>query len=102
MAARSPWSAIPNKADWIMPMVVFVLTMVIMAFSGYFSNDRALAERITAVETHEGDTAKRLDRIETKVDSLGDKLDTVFYYVTGIRPTTRIGLPPGEPVAPRP
>jgi hypothetical protein len=78
-------SEIPNKADWIMPIVVFILSMTIMGFSGYFNNDKALAERITAVEAHQGDTEKRLDRIETKVDTLGSKLDTVFYYVTGIK-----------------
>ena len=91
---RRFWSEIPNKADWVMPLVVFFLTLCMMSVVGYFRNDSALSARVTAVETHQGDTEKRLDRIETKVDTLGDKLDTVFYYVTGIKPKPAVA--PGQ------
>ena len=77
-----------------MPLVVFFLTLCMMSVVGYFRNDSALSARVTAVETHQGDTEKRLDRIETKVDTLGDKLDTVFYYVTGIKPKPAVA--PGQ------
>ena len=89
------WEQIPNKADWVMPIVVFFLTMVMMGIVGYFRNDSALSARVTAVEAHQGDTEKRLDRIETKVDTLGDNINTIFYYVTGIKPKP-VPLPAAE------
>ncbi len=78
------WKQIPNKADWVMPLVVFFLTLCMMSVVGYFRNDSALSARVTAVETHEGDTEKRLDRIEVKVDGLDNKLTTALYYITGV------------------
>ncbi len=85
MAAKIEfWKQIPNKADWVMPLVVFFLTLCMMSVVGYFRNDSALSARVTAVETHEGDTEKRLDRIETKVDNLDNKLTTALYYITGV------------------
>ena len=88
------WEQIPNKADWVMPIVVFFLTMVMMGIVGYFRNDSDLLARVTAVEAHQGDTKQRLDRMEVKEDALGDKLDTVFYYVTGIKPKPVVIHPP--------
>ena len=97
MAKIAFWKQIPNKADWVMPIVVFFLTMVMMGIVGYFRNDSALSARVTAVETHQGDTEKRLDRIETKEDTLGDQLTTALYYITGVvHPKPPAGLHPTE------
>ena len=97
MSPHSFWAKIPNRADWIMPLVVFFLTMTMMGVVGYFRNDSNLSARVTAMETHEGDTEKRLDRIETKVDGLDNKLTTALYYITGVvHPKPPAGLHPTE------
>ena len=76
-----------------MPLVVFFLTILMMGVVGYFRNDSNLSARVTAIEAHNGDTEKRLDRIETKVDSLGDKLNTALYYITGVvHPKPPVGV----------
>jgi hypothetical protein len=72
---------IPSKAEWIMPIVILVLSIIISGLSGYFHDDRVLAERLTTVEAHQGDTKDRLDRIESKIDAQNRKLDVLTFMM---------------------
>lgn len=57
-----------------------VISMTAATFERCNTTNDALATRVTTVEAHEDDINHRLDRME-------NKLDTIFYYVTGVRPT---------------
>lgn len=66
-----------SSMDWKVALAIGLLGFTLNGFFSYFANDKTAASRLTAVEAHQGDTEKRLDRMESK-------LDTIFYYVTGI------------------
>lgn len=55
---------------WLLPLIIALTSLAITAFASYSSNDKALSQRITAVETKQGETQPRLIRIEDKVDDL--------------------------------
>ena len=64
-----------NFAPLVLAVVLALLSLVVSAFTGYTSNDRATGERVTHVETQQENDGKRLDRMELKIDRTNEKLD---------------------------
>lgn len=65
---------IPNKRDWILPIVIALLSLAVSAYAGYSHNDKELAQRISVVETQQKNDGKGLERIENKVDRLLERV----------------------------
>lgn len=74
---------LPDGRSWIVPVVLLVATWGVSSLVGFFHTDASVTNRITAVETQQKADSEhekqRLDRIE-------DKLDRLFYEVTGRKP----------------
>lgn len=51
-------------------IIIALLSLILSAYSGYNHNDKEMTSRIAVLETHRTDDKERLDRIETKIDSL--------------------------------
>lgn len=58
--------------DWktYVPVIIAIASLMISGFLGYTNTDKAVASRITAVETQQRNDTGRLDRIENKVDEV--------------------------------
>lgn len=72
-------SKIPTRADWIVPFIIAFLSLLMSGYVGYTKTDKDMSNRVTAVETRQTDQDKRMDRIETM-------LDTLYFYQTGNPP----------------
>ena len=64
---------------WWLPIVMaaglsLMSTLYINKVRNTAIEDQTTSQRLTAVETHQTDTTARLDRIESKLDSLLDRL----------------------------
>lgn len=69
----------PGSRAWILPIALLILSWTASSVIGYFHNDIAVTNRVTVVETQERMNSDRLDRIE-------NKLDRLFYEMTGHKP----------------
>ena len=63
-------AALPAPYRWLLPLAIALSGWGFSGLVGYFHQDTATAQRLTAVETHQADTSDRLNRIENKVDRL--------------------------------
>jgi hypothetical protein len=72
---------VPTKRDWLLPLVLAGLSFAVTAYASYSSNDKATATRITVVETQQKNDDRRLERIETKIDKMDDKVDQILKEV---------------------
>ena len=63
-------AALPGPSRWLLPLAIAFSGWGISGLVGYFHQDTATAQRLTAVEVHQSDTSDRLNRIENKVDRL--------------------------------
>jgi hypothetical protein len=63
--------------QWLVP---FIVALAVSAFASYTDNDKALASRVTALETAQGinntNIESRLWRVEQKVDRILELLIT--------------------------
>lgn len=55
---------------WVISIVIALISLIVSGYTGYSKNDKSVAQRITAVEIKEQDTASRLERMDTKLDTL--------------------------------
>ena len=58
-----------HKIPWL-PFVLAGLSLLGTLYMNFTHNDRENAQKISALESHRVDDNARLDRIETKLDSL--------------------------------
>lgn len=67
-----------RQFDWkpFLGVLLAVVSLLISGFLGYTNSDKAVASRITAVETQQENDNRRLDRIENKVDAILYELRT--------------------------
>lgn len=76
-------TSISDGRSWILPIVLLIMSWAASSLVGFYHNDVALTNRITAIETQErldgANEKERLDRIENKLDHL-------FYEMTGKQP----------------
>lgn len=63
--------------SWWLPLILAGLSLVVSAFTGYTRNDKDLVQRVSVLEAHQEDSVSRLGRIETKVDNVDGKMDTL-------------------------
>ena len=59
-----------TASDTILALVLAGLSLLGTIYVQMTHNDRDNAQRISAIEAHQGDTGKRLDRMESKLDRL--------------------------------
>lgn len=59
-----------KSPDALAAIILALLSFVVTAYASYAHNDKELTSRIAVLETHRTDDKERLDRIETKIDSL--------------------------------
>lgn len=64
--ARIPW----DVAKWILSILLSAISLLGTGFIAYSQNDKSISNRISVVETQRAEDAKRLERIENKVDRL--------------------------------
>lgn len=78
-----PISLVDNRAAWVVPAILVLLGWCAQIFMGYHSADLDLNNRVTAVETQQrADSSNEKDRL----NRIEDKLDRLFYEVTGKKP----------------
>jgi len=58
------------KSTWVLPIVLALVSLVVSAYTSYNSNDKAIAQRISVVETKQANDAERVNRIENKLDQI--------------------------------
>jgi hypothetical protein len=76
---RERLNEVPTKRDWLIPVVLALLSLAASAFANYNDNDKNLTSRIAVVENQQKNDTQRLERIETK-------LDRFYEYMTGSKP----------------
>jgi hypothetical protein len=57
-------------ATWILPLGIALISLAVSGWSSYSHNDKAVAQRISVVETQQTSDGKRLDRMEDKLDQI--------------------------------
>lgn len=67
-----------RRWQWIIPILIATISLVIASYSSYAKNDKDTTGRVIAVEVQQKNDADRLQRIENKVDRLNDKLDEIL------------------------
>jgi hypothetical protein len=72
--SEAPARKQPFNPGWVIPVVVLLLSLLSSAYVAYSHNDKELAQRVTAVETRQEGTDKRLDRIEDKIDRILERM----------------------------
>lgn len=65
---------IPTKRDWVLPIAMFVLSLVASGLIAYAQGERAASNRVTAVENQQKNDGQRLDRMESKLDRLLERV----------------------------
>jgi len=60
-------SRIPWWASLLLPLIV---SLIVSGFAGYYSNDKQIESRVSALEAHRSDDASKLDHIQSQVDRL--------------------------------
>lgn len=74
MVTRTRLRTDPNW--WIVALAV--LSILISGYVGYQNNDKTLSVHVATLQAQEDDRSARLDRMETK-------LDTLLFYITGLK-----------------
>lgn len=59
-----------RAVEWLLPIAIATASLLASGYNAYERNDKALGNRITAIETHYADGDKRLDHIQSQVDKL--------------------------------
>lgn len=70
------WPLKPRRADWvsIAALAFAIFASLMSALRTYGSDDKATSNRITALEIHQGEADKRMERIENKIDRLLERV----------------------------
>jgi hypothetical protein len=58
------------STTWLIAVMMGLLGWIVSGYVGYTNNDKIVAARITALETHREDDSARLQRLEAKLDTL--------------------------------
>lgn len=63
-----------SKRDWVLPIAMFLLSLLVSGFISYNHEDKTMSNRVTAIETKQNtqdtNTNDRLNRMENKLDRL--------------------------------
>jgi hypothetical protein len=66
--------------QWLVP---FLVATGISAYANYTHNDKAIAERLTAVEVQQKNDQTSIQRVEVKMDRIDSKLDRLVEWALG-------------------
>jgi len=56
--------------EWMFALFLFIAGILVTSVSGYFHNDKDIAQRVTIVETKVDNADRRLERMESKLDRI--------------------------------
>lgn len=71
-----------QTTPWL-PLALAIISLIGSLYVNVTRNDRDNAQRVTALEAKQTDTTARLDRIENKVDKLGDDMSRLVGWALG-------------------
>lgn len=65
-----------RRPDWVSvaALAFAIFASLMSAMRTYGSDDKATSNRITALEIHQGEADKRMERIENKIDRLLERV----------------------------
>jgi hypothetical protein len=64
----------PTRRDWLLPLAMAGLSLVVSGWVNYSSNDKITIGRVVAVETQQKNDGQRLERIENKLDKILERI----------------------------
>jgi hypothetical protein len=71
----------PTPDNWLLPIVIVLLGWGMSGIVSYFHADSTTASRLTALEIHQQDDSSRLQRVETSLQTLDDKVDKLLQAI---------------------
>jgi hypothetical protein len=73
----------PHKSDtrWLLVFILSLVSLGATAYSGYSSNDKELAQRVTKTETHVEDDRATLQEIKAAQKAMDDKVTQILVIV---------------------
>jgi hypothetical protein len=71
------------KSDyrWLLVFILSLVSLGATAYSGYSTNDKDLAQRVTKVETHVDDDRLTLQEIKAAQKVMDDKLSQILVII---------------------
>ncbi len=65
------------SGSWWLPLILAAISLIVSSFVGYNRNDKDLASRVSVLEAHQEDSVSHLNRIETILGGVDNKLDSL-------------------------
>lgn len=69
--------AAPNYR-WLLPVLLALASLGVSAMTGYSSNDKAMAERMTKLEAHQLDDRQTLQEIKAAIKDTNEKVTQIL------------------------
>lgn len=63
----------------LVTILMALTSLIVSGFVAYSSETSGIKERVRAIEVHQGHDQDRLERMESKID-------TIYEYMTGVKP----------------
>jgi hypothetical protein len=63
---------------WLLPVLLALCSLGVSAFTGYATNDKDMAQRVTKLEAHQSDDRQTLQEIKAAVKDTDSKVTQIL------------------------